>query len=205
MEKPLCTKDFADTIESLSTESGGKLIFPAGTWLTGPFELRSNINLYLEMDAVIQFSEDEEHYPIIKASFEGLETYRCQSPLSAMNAINNAITENGFIDENGQFWRPVKKAKIFNNVKKLIKLINKYSKNKFKIKMEPEYEQNNIESPKEPSYLNLMAVISFNGPVIDGLILHPDNETIIFRIGNHIIVVMFLQGKTNFLKGILIM
>ena len=71
--------------------------------------------------------------------------------------------------------------------------------------MEPEYEQNNIESPKEPSYLNLMAVISFNGSVIDGLILHPDNETIIFRIGNHIIVVMFLQGKTNFLKGILIM
>ena len=50
MEKPLCTKDFADTIESLSTESGGKLIFPAGTWLTGPFELRSNINLYLELD-----------------------------------------------------------------------------------------------------------------------------------------------------------
>ena len=142
--KTLCTKAFSDSIESLSTKGGGKLIVPAGVWLTGPIELKSNINLYLEMDAVMQFSGDEDLYPIIKASFEGLETYRCQSPLSAMNAINNAITENGFIDENGQFWRPVKKAKIFNNIKKLIKLINKYSKNKFKIKMEPEYEQNNI-------------------------------------------------------------
>ena len=64
------------------------------------------------MGAVIQFSGDEDHYPIIKASFEGLETYRCQSPLSAMNATNIAITGNGVIDGNGQFWRPVKKAKV---------------------------------------------------------------------------------------------
>ena len=41
--------------------------------------------------------------------------------------------------------------------------------------MEPEYEQNNIESPKEPSYLNLMAVIGFNRAVENGIILHLDN------------------------------
>ena len=28
----------------------------------------------------------------------------------------------------------------------------------------------------EPKELNLLAVIGFNGKVIDGLILHPDNE-----------------------------
>jgi len=67
--------------------------------------------------------------------------------------------------------------------------------------MEPEYERSNIESPKEPSYLNLMALIGFNEVVIDGLILHPDNETIIFPIGNQIIVLNVLTRQDQFLKG----
>ena len=67
--------------------------------------------------------------------------------------------------------------------------------------MEPEYEENNLESPKDPGYLNLMAVIGFNGGVIDGLILHPDNETLIFPIGNQIIVRNVLTRQDQFLKG----
>ena len=48
-------------------------------------------------------------------------------------------------------------------------------------------ENNDIPlEPKEPIDLNLMAVIGFNGGVVDGLILHPDNETLIF------------PGKINF-------
>ena len=110
--KTLCTKAFYDAIETLSVKGGGKLIVPPGVWLTGPIELKSNVNLHLEMGAVIQFSGDDADYPIIKASFEGLETYRCQSPLSAINATNIAVTGEGVIDGNGQFWRPVKKAKV---------------------------------------------------------------------------------------------
>ena len=110
--KTLCTEAFAKAIEALSVKGGGKLLVPAGVWLTGPIELKSNINLHLEVGAVIQFSGDDTLYPIIKASFEGLETMRCQSPLSAINATNIAVTGNGVIDGNGQFWRPVKRAKV---------------------------------------------------------------------------------------------
>jgi polygalacturonase len=113
--KTLCTEAFAKAIESLSSQGGGKLLVPAGVWLTGPIELKSNINLHLEMGAVIQFSGDDALYPIIKASFEGLETRRCQSPLSATDATNIAVTGEGVIDGNGQFWRPVKKAKVTNS------------------------------------------------------------------------------------------
>lgn len=67
--------------------------------------------------------------------------------------------------------------------------------------MEPEYQENNFEESKEPGYLNLMAVIGFNGAVIDGLILHPDNETLIFPIGNQIIVRNVLTRQDQFLKG----
>ena len=67
------------------------------------------------MGAVIQFSGDDALYPIIKASFEGLETHRCKSPLSAIDATNIAVTGQGVIDGNGQFWRPVKRAKVTNS------------------------------------------------------------------------------------------
>ena len=110
--KTLCTEAFASAIDALSKEGGGKLLVPAGVWFTGPITLKSNINLHLEVGAVIQFSGDDSLYSIIQTSFEGLDTYRCQSPISATNATNIAITGEGVIDGNGQFWRPVKKAKV---------------------------------------------------------------------------------------------
>mgnify|MGYP001186273913 CR=1 FL=1 len=108
----LCTDAFAKAIEKLSEEGGGKLVVPSGVWFTGPIVLKSNIELHLEVGAVIQFSGDEKLYPVIKTSFEGLETRRCQSPLSANEAENIAITGHGVIDGNGQFWRPVKRMKV---------------------------------------------------------------------------------------------
>ena len=110
--KTLCTKAFKSAIEALSKEGGGRLLVPAGVWFTGPIVLKSNINLHLEVGAVIQFSGDENLYSIVQTSFEGLDTYRCQSPLSAINETNIAITGEGVIDGNGQYWRPVKRAKV---------------------------------------------------------------------------------------------
>ena len=108
----LCTEAFAKAIDALSAKGGGKLIVPQGVWFTGPIVLKSNINLHLEKGAVILFSGDEDLYPIIKTSFEGLDTRRCQSPLSAFNATNIAVTGQGAIDGNGIYWRPLKKSKV---------------------------------------------------------------------------------------------
>ena len=108
----LCTDAFAKAIDELSAKGGGKLIGPQGVWFTGPIVLKSNVNLHLEKGAVILFSGDETLYPIIKTSFEGLETRRCQSPLSANGAVNIAVTGQGAIDGNGICWRPLKKSKV---------------------------------------------------------------------------------------------
>ena len=108
----LNTEAFAKAINQLSNQGGGRLLVPAGVWFTGPIELKSNIDLHLEVGAVILFSGDENLYSIIKTSFEGLETRRCQSPLSANGCENIAITGRGVIDGNGQYWRPVKKSKM---------------------------------------------------------------------------------------------
>ncbi len=108
----LCTEAFAKAIDSLSAMGGGKVLVPAGIWYTGPIELKSNINLHLAEDAVILFSPDQSLYKIIDTSYEGLDAKRCQSPISAFNQTNVAITGKGAIDGNGHHWRALKKAKV---------------------------------------------------------------------------------------------
>jgi polygalacturonase len=108
----LCTDAFAKAIDQLYKMGGGHLVVPRGIWHTGPIVLRSNIDLHLEAGAVIQFAADESLYPIIETSFEGLDTRRVQSPLSANGASNISITGQGVIDGNGQYWRPVKRQKV---------------------------------------------------------------------------------------------
>ena len=108
----LNTEAFAKAIDALSKKGGGKLVVPQGVWHTGPIVLKSNIELHLKSGAVILFAADESLYPIIETSFEGLDTRRLQSPIYAKGATNIAITGNGVIDGNGQYWRPVKKGKV---------------------------------------------------------------------------------------------
>jgi len=106
------TKAINDAIKKVNVNGGGTVIIPSGLWLTGPIELLSNVNLYTEQNALVVFTEDYNAYSIIKTSFEGLETHRCQSPIYARNANNIAITGNGVFDGSGDAWRPVKKEKL---------------------------------------------------------------------------------------------
>ncbi|MCD8167653.1 MAG: glycoside hydrolase family 28 protein [Bacteroides sp.] len=108
----LNTQAFARAIDALSQQGGGRLIIPAGVWLTGPIVLKSNINLHLEDRAIILFSPNKDLYPLVETSFEGLDTRRCQSPISGNNLENIAITGSGAIDGNGHYWRPLKKQKV---------------------------------------------------------------------------------------------
>ena len=108
----LCTTAFEKAIASLSDKGGGHLIVPAGVWFTGPIVLKSNIDLHLEKGAVILFSSDIDLYPLVNTIFEGLDTRRCQSPISGRNLVNVAITGQGVIDGNGEYWRPLKKSKV---------------------------------------------------------------------------------------------
>ncbi|MFZ4725289.1 MAG: glycoside hydrolase family 28 protein [Paludibacter sp.] len=113
---------FRLAIDALSKKGGGKLIVPAGVWFTGPIVLKSNINLHLEKGALILFSPDFDLYPFVNTIFEGLETRRCQSPISGKNLVNVAITGEGSINGSGDAWRPLKKSKVTeNHWKKVVK------------------------------------------------------------------------------------
>jgi len=109
----LNTEAFAKAIDAVVVKGGGKVVVPQGIWLTGPIVFKSNVNLHLERGAVVLFSRDLDLYPLLKGvSFEGLDTRRCQSPISGKNLENIAITGSGVVDGSGDAWRPVKKGKM---------------------------------------------------------------------------------------------
>ena len=110
--KTLNTEAINNAIKDVNAKGGGKVVIPAGLWMTGPIELMSNVNLYTEKNALVLFTDDFNAYPILETSFEGLDTRRCQSPISARDAENIAITGHGVFDGSGDSWRPVKKGKM---------------------------------------------------------------------------------------------
>lgn len=108
----LNTEAFAKAIGHLAGLGGGTLHVPDGVWVTGPIEMKSNINLNLSEGAIISFSPDPDLYEMRRVIYEGFEAWRRQSPITGTGLVNVAITGTGIIDGNGNMWRPVKKTQM---------------------------------------------------------------------------------------------
>ena len=108
----LNTTAINSTISACSSKGGGVVVIPPGLWLTGPIVLKSNVNLHLQKNSLLQFSTDFNQYPLVEGNWEGVPQMRNQSPISATNAQNFAITGFGIVDGAGDAWRMVKKDKL---------------------------------------------------------------------------------------------
>ncbi|MVN20078.1 glycoside hydrolase family 28 protein [Mucilaginibacter arboris] len=108
----LNTKSINDAITACSNKGGGVVLVPGGMWITGPVEMKSNVNLHINRDAVLQFTDDFKQYKLVEGNWEGRPAVRNQSPISGTNLTNIAITGTGIIDGNGDAWRMVKKDKL---------------------------------------------------------------------------------------------
>lgn len=100
------TTSFQQAIAACSAAGGGRVIVPAGQWLTGPIQLLSHVDLHLEKGALIQFTRDHSQYPVLgnKATIA--------SPVYSTGQEDIAITGEGVLDGAGETWRPVKKSKM---------------------------------------------------------------------------------------------
>lgn len=108
----LNTSSINQAITVCSQSGGGVVVIPEGLWLSGPIELKSNVNLHLKKNALLQFTKDFDQYPLVEGNWEGLPQMRNQSPIWASNQQNIAITGYGIIDGGGEAWRMVKKEKL---------------------------------------------------------------------------------------------
>ena len=106
------TQAINQAIDMANQAGGGVVLVPAGLWLTAGIVLKNNVNLHLEKGALVLFTDDRAAYPLVVATFEGIETYRCQSPISATDADNIGVTGEGVFDGNGQVWRMLKRDKV---------------------------------------------------------------------------------------------
>ena len=102
----LNTEAFENGIKKLQMVGGGRLTVPQGIWLTGPIQLKDNIELHLEKNAIILLSPDKSLFVNPKS------TSKCFAGIRASKRKNIAITGEGIIDGNGDHWRPVKRQKV---------------------------------------------------------------------------------------------
>ena len=85
-------------IATCNAEGGGRVIVPAGTWLTGAIKLLSNVNLHLEEGATLLFSDNLDHYPIVRTRWEGMDCYNYSPMIYAYQQENIAVTGLGTLD-----------------------------------------------------------------------------------------------------------
>jgi DNA sulfur modification protein DndE len=110
--RTLNTKAFAEAILACAKAGGGVVVVPPGTWLTGPIELESNVNLRVETGALVQFSKRLEDFPFIPGLDGKSKRFVITPPLHAFLKRNVAITGGGVFDGAGEVWRYVKKPDV---------------------------------------------------------------------------------------------
>jgi len=94
-----CTDAFRDAIAACNKSGGGRVVVPAGSYLTGAIYLKSNVNLHLERDAVLTFSRDPAKYlPVVFSRWEGVELMNYSPFIYAFEQENIAITGAGTLD-----------------------------------------------------------------------------------------------------------
>lgn len=99
------TQAFAAAIAACAAAGGGRVLVPAGQWLTGPVHLRSNIELHLAEGAEIVFSDRFEDYlPVVLVRAGGIELYNYSPFIYARDCTNVAITGPGRLNGNARAW-----------------------------------------------------------------------------------------------------
>lgn len=92
-----------EAILHCSLKGGGRVVIPAGDYLTGPIRLKSNVNLHLEKDAILRFSTDTSLYlPQVLTRWEGVDCYNYHPLIYAYGETNIALTGQGVLDAQGQ-------------------------------------------------------------------------------------------------------
>jgi polygalacturonase len=86
-------------IEACHAAGGGRVVVPAGDFLTGPIQLRSNVNLHLAEGATLRFKTDPAAYlPLVRTRWEGTECMNYSPFIYAFEQENIAVTGSGTLD-----------------------------------------------------------------------------------------------------------
>lgn len=101
--KTLDTAAINRAISTCARQGGGKVLVPAGHYLTGTVMLQSHVTLEILSGAILLASDNPEDYPLEPDGFDPKRLIR--SPLiNARDAENITLTGRGMIDGCGAIW-----------------------------------------------------------------------------------------------------
>ena len=93
------TDAIAKAIAACSNAGGGRVVIPAGEFLTGPIHLKSRVNLYVSQGAVLKFVTDPRKYlPVVYTRWEGTELMNYSPLIYAFEQEDIAVTGPGTLD-----------------------------------------------------------------------------------------------------------
>ncbi len=106
----LNTAAIAKAIAACKAAGGGRIVVPAGEFLSGPIEFVSQMALHLEKGAVLRFSDNPALYGRGKSESSGKGTgdddvaSNKRAPIDGNDLTDIAITGFGTLDGNGKAW-----------------------------------------------------------------------------------------------------
>ena len=103
----LCTKAIQSAIDRCATNGGGRVVIPAGRFLSGMILMKNNVELHLQHNAVLLASTNRDDYPPRPVSkYPSLYNERGTTALIYAEGLSNiALTGNGRIDGQGASWK----------------------------------------------------------------------------------------------------
>ena len=106
--RTLCTESIQKAIDACHENGGGRVVVPTGKYVTGTIWLRNNVELHLEMGALLIASTDLDDYNAENAYEQNFgsanEEWRGKHLILAIECENVALTGLGEIDGSGDFF-----------------------------------------------------------------------------------------------------
>ena len=104
--KAMSTTAIQKAIDMCHRQGGGRVVVPAGQFVTGSIELKSNVELHLEHGATLYGSTDLKDYKPMKSNYVSLRTQTTTIQLIYADSVRNvAITGTGTIDGRGRAFK----------------------------------------------------------------------------------------------------
>jgi hypothetical protein len=88
----LSTKAIQTAVDKCYENGGGMVLVPAGRYITGTIELKTNVNLHLEQGAILEGSKNLDDY---------ISSFRKHGIIFCLDAQQVSITGQGMIDAQG--------------------------------------------------------------------------------------------------------
>lgn len=104
--KTVNTKAIQAAVDACAAAGGGRVVVPAGTFVSGSIFLKSNVDFHLSPGAVLRGSPDLADFALLDQAAFGyhVQGWLYAALLTACTCENVSVTGSGIVDGNGPVW-----------------------------------------------------------------------------------------------------